>query len=181
MYKIKLLNRFGHTRIHRTFATQAEAHDYARSHFIGNYQYTIFKSRVVRKLPIAQTDGGRIDGETRDCTVRALTVTTPLTYQEAHQVMQQHGRAPRHGLSTYRIREALRSLADRGIISNTAYDWTNIGAKRMTLGQFIDQHPTGNYYIVIRSHALGVVNGVIHDTFRSGRRCRIELAVELKA
>jgi hypothetical protein len=44
---------------------------------------------------------------------------------------------------------------------------------RITLNQFIKQNPRGRFYVVVRGHAVGIVDGVCIDTLAPRGRARV--------
>lgn len=179
MFKIKVLSYGRWLRLRGKFELRAGAEQHANRNY-PNALWVVYKARAVRRVPLVRTDGGRsIAGETRDCTVRALAVTTPLTYAEAHQLFEKHGRRFCDGVTNYVVRKVLAELPARGIECTPVFDWFRTDDPRPTLGQFIAQHPRGNYYITLNKHAVGLIDGVTHDNATIGLRSRVELAFRL--
>lgn len=109
----------------------------------------------------AFTNAGRPKGESNDCTVRALTMVTRLTYEEAHR--------------------ALETLAKRrpgcGAFPDDAYRahggvWHR-ATRAPTLAGWVDHAPRGFLIVSVRQHVFAMVDGRIIDTAPSGPRTRV--------
>lgn len=97
--------------------------------------------------------------ESRDCTVLAAAVVTGATYDEAHAALKAAGRRSRRG--SYKP-EQMRALKALGA---TVEKWKprkpNGGKYTVrTIGEVLH---TGRHYVFVSRHALGVLNGVVHD------------------
>jgi hypothetical protein len=97
--------------------------------------------------------------DAQDCTVRALCVAANLPRETADALLTKHGRARMKGC--------------RSNVFGPAYE--EAGAvrvsdlRRQTLAAFVRNNPRGRFVVLVRGHALAVVDGVIHD-WRSGAR-----------
>jgi hypothetical protein len=116
------------------------------------------------------TDGGRkkFGFEENDCTVRALSLAGNISYAKAHKIAKDRGRKDLKAFNSFLlILEARKQGMNWKILRN--------GTKLMlfegdTIAKFSKTHPKGRYLLCTRSHAVAVVDGVIHDTFDSRRR-----------
>jgi hypothetical protein len=91
------------------------------------------------------------EGDINDCMVRAYAVTKNIPLVEARALFAAHGRRPGHGTS-WAIAVAVLgtpSLPPRVTTLQLL----------MTLGYF----RTGRYIVITSSHAMAVVDGVIHN------------------
>lgn len=114
------------------------------------------------------TDGGRVDGgfetERRDCTVRALAAVTSISYAQAHEIFEQHGRRYGHRIS-------FAAITHRTI---GGYHFMRLEHGRLTLNQFLKQVDSTNRYVIrTRGHVFAVINGVVHDTFAVGEKSQV--------
>lgn len=101
--------------------------------------------------------------ETRDCTVVSLAEVCRLDYLEAHKIMRERfKRQNKRGVSVDKFAEILSEYT----IKKGPYDWDN----KIPLGQFCKKHPVGRYFVVVRGHALAVIDGVIYDHSYKPRR-----------
>jgi hypothetical protein len=113
-------------------------------------------------------------GESNDCTVKALALTTGIGYHEAHATMKAHGRpdgrgwymsAPKYWGMPYCV--TLSVLAVHG---HTAREIplsvlrARAGVENLTIGRVASMLPRrGRYLVWVRGHILAVVNGQIED------------------
>lgn len=105
-------------------------------------------------------------GEDNDCTVRAAVVRFATSYARAHELMETiAGRRPKRGVKGGKIIEFLNKM---GLIVCREARWA-----RPTLAQFLKDHPTGRWYVVLARHAVGVNNGKPVDTLDPGSRSRV--------
>ena len=135
-------------------------------------------------LPFKRVQGGNIM-ERKDCTVLALSQATPLSYDEAHELLRLNGRRSCHGFNFPAWMNRTQPID--GIKFIEAYDWIDYSAfgytdmiagpvktKNLTLGQFIKSKPAGNYIVITKGHAFAVIDGVIHDRFCKGQHCIVQ-------
>lgn len=120
--------------------------------------------------------------ETNDCTVRALAnVVDPqsiLAYARAHDAFDKVGRRSRrgtrynqwtpvytsHGLNivkTYGTRGERYHHAISRDVAGAQVDGVDNG---MTVARFIRENPKGKHILVVRRHAMAVVDGVVYDS-----------------
>jgi hypothetical protein len=140
-------------------------------------------------IQLTYTDGGRnIEGflnETNDCSVRALSLSTGVSYTKAHDLLKTEGRRDRKGSKLPMIKNSLHSL----IVDHVIVDFQELvpsavmtennrfygtSPRRPTLQSIVDKYPTGRYLIIVTGHALAMIDGVIHDKGEvSGPRTRV--------
>lgn len=121
----------------------------------------------VAPAPLLRWNSGRPAGEENDCSVRALSNVSALSYEEAHALIGERcGRKRGKGPEAYAYRDLLDSMATR-----LPYD-----SLVRTLAAFIKAHPRGVFLVWIRGHALALIDGAIVDTGYCGRRNRLEYA-----
>lgn len=112
-----------------------------------------------------QTDGGRSKegfAETKDCTVRALSIVSDTSYAAAHEFLKSKGRKSGRGFAFIKLIGA-------------KYDGKMIQAlpkPHCTVGSYIKNHATGNYIIRVNGHVLAVKNGVIYDNVKLEKSIR---------
>lgn len=103
--------------------------------------------------------------ERNDCAVRAVAITLGLPYAEVHAVLAAAGRKPRAGP---------RHHAYIDLLANRYNLCPVVVAGRLPLGAFIEGHQAGTYVVLIPSHAMAVVNGVVRDIGMSHLSCPVE-------
>jgi len=128
-----------------------------------------------RAYPIVFTDGGRRkDGyeyEKNDCTVRALALGCNAQYKDVWKELYNHGRKPcKPFLFNRYIREKLEKNLD--ILGKELIPLDRFYIQK-TVGQFLDNHPKGNYLIRTNGHVFNVKDGIIYDSFKDGLKRRI--------
>jgi hypothetical protein len=108
-----------------------------------------------------RNDGGMQQAgfnEHNDCAVRALATFKNIPYKQAHNTFKQHGRKD---CKATPIPTIIKILGEP------------VQDNRMTLNNLIGKYPKGRIYAIKRGHALAVVDGVIHDTWKVGLKSRI--------
>lgn len=89
-----------------------------------------------------------------DCTIRAISVAEGIGWDEAYIKLSESARKMRLMMSSVEaIEEYLDSQYDR-----TCY-------RDRTVGDFIENHPTGTYLITMRGHITVLKDGINYDTF----------------
>jgi hypothetical protein len=110
-----------------------------------------------------KTDGGmRSSGfaEHNDCAVRAYALFKNIPYNGAHDTFKKLGRRDGHCTKNHIIYDLLGR--------DTRKEGTGL-----TLNQLVAQHPTGRVYGMKRGHAFAIIDGVLHDQWQVGGKCRI--------
>ena len=121
----------------------------------------------------AVTRGATSDGETRDCTVRALSNASGMHYDNAHALLKKHGRKDRCGAF---FGTMLKAYTEAGFVLDSVHGttasarWASRVAKRkaddgITLSKILPKLAFGEYIVNTTGHAVAVVNGKIIDTF----------------
>tara|TARA_Y100000588_G_scaffold170332_2_gene184166 strand:- start:649 stop:1080 length:432 start_codon:yes stop_codon:yes gene_type:complete len=106
--------------------------------------------------------------ETRDtnfCTVLALHCVTGVSMKDCNTYLGKFGRVFKKGMLINQIEEALSSTS-KFFFKKGEYSNVN----RITLKRFTEKHPEGRYYILVRGHALSVIDGVVYDYEDKPRR-----------
>jgi len=125
------------------------------------------------------------ESEINDCVVRAFKYALDISYMDAHKyVADVFHRIPRKG--TYTLKYLFKALNDHSEpyikkltlmgfspsyikkINTTNYKSTILLNKKykketgFTVKSFMEQHRTGSYFIVVKGHALALVDGVLY-------------------
>jgi hypothetical protein len=114
-------------------------------------------------MQFVKTDGGmRSSGfaESNDCAVRAYALFKDIPYDEAHSIFKKLGRRDGRGTKNHIIYD---------LVGRT----TRKDGAGMTLNQLVAANPTGRVYGMKRGHAFVIINGVLHDSWKVGGKCRI--------
>ena len=137
-------------------------------------------------------DGGRKDagykGQTGDCVVRAIAITTGKTYQEVYDAINVLSESKKLGKrkvkghygTSYKKVSASRTGVVKKVygeyLKALGYEWIPI----MGIGTGCKVHlkpdelPTGRIIVRLSGHISAVIDGVINDTYncsREGTRC----------
>lgn len=117
-------------------------------------------------ISFKNSDAGRVESgfanEAHDCTVRAAVVRFTTSYRRAHELLASVGRRPGHGVRLDKIKALFERMGLQPLFP-----------LRPTLAQFLREHPKGRFYVVVRGHAIGVVDGVCVDTIAPRVRARV--------
>ena len=112
--------------------------------------------------------------EKGDCSVRALKVAAGVPYVDAHAMLAKIGRRARKGVTGAQL------LALTSLPHVYGYKVTSIGVPmfRRTLGSVMPMLRQGRYMIIKTGHAIGCVDGVLHDTGTSGPGSRVRMILK---
>ena len=135
------------------------------------------------------SDGGRdkvYPNEKNDCTVRTIVHACQVPYKEAHQFMARYsGRQNRHSANLHttvcRLESAVKVLLLGPALTNGQHcmDFSHpVGyqfhrRQHPTLNQFVKDHPQGRYIVTTHGHALAIIDGIVHDTFRPKIKAKV--------
>lgn len=103
--------------------------------------------------------------ESNDCTVRALSTAAQVSYEQAHAALAAVGRVKGRGARWLQVENAYKPLG--GV-------WVSLQVLRPTLARFTSALPSRRCVVLIRGHALALIDGVQHDISPSGARCRVQ-------
>ena len=119
----------------------------------------------INNSPIYNVDSDRYK-EDNDCLVRAMATAFNTSYDKAHAHMKKIGRPPKKGIDTSVFIETFpKSLV------NTKYKVGPYSRKnKITIARFCKEHPVGRYFIVLKGHAIAIVDGVVYDYKHAPRR-----------
>ena len=91
--------------------------------------------------------------ESRDCTVRALSLASNISYPQVHEAWKEVGRKDKHKVYAEKYIQKVCKIL-------------NINAKQVkrhgTIKKLISQFPQGNLFCLIRGHAFALIDGVSH-------------------
>lgn len=120
--------------------------------------------KFVYNYPKYKEDQQRFN-ETNDCTVVTMAEVCKLEYHEAHKILRERFKRPnRRG--AYMQRTDFKDAMKEYPIAEGPYSKTN----KISLAQFCKKHPVGRFYVLVRGHALAVIDGVVHDHSEKPRR-----------
>lgn len=107
--------------------------------------------------------------DNNNCTVLALKSVTGWQERKCHRILVEGGRKQNRGFDIEGY------LADRkGKIEDVRFkpfyidwklkeDWSRDVVDSISLKKFAEQNPKGVFYIIVRGHALAIVNGTVVD------------------
>lgn len=123
-----------------------------------------------------------------DCTVRTLSKITGMGYQAAHDVLSFYGRKPNEGFVWQNLMRELQKefveVYDKYSNQNLVQIWQGKYLpkrlqyrKTYTVSQALKKFNKGKFAFLVHGHVFAVLDGVVHDTFRSGKHMKHVLAV----
>lgn len=136
--------------------------------------------------------------ENNDCVVRAFMMALDLPYDKAHKfVADKFKRVNRKGTYTQMYMENILGRQKNGYKMNLmGYHPKYAFGKRKklvnpkykketgyTVKSFMEQHPVGRYFIIVKGHALALVDGVLYGNSGeqyNGFRRTVHYVIECK-
>lgn len=130
-------------------------------------------------------------GERRDCFVFAIASAAEISYEQAHElVSEKFGRKSKKGTPTGAILKGLTvgtSLGSRRVVEvmerpvSTYKLYGELVPRMKRLRNFVKEHPTGTYLILIRGHALTLKDGVVYDNVtNTSETCLVKHAFKIE-
>lgn len=128
-------------------------------------------------IVISESQSQLAKKETNDCVVRAFMMALDLPYDNAHKfVADKFKRVNRKGTYTQMYMENILGRQKNGYKMNLmGYHPKYAFGKRKklvnpkykketgyTVKSFMEQHPVGRYFIIVKGHALALVDGVLY-------------------
>ena len=111
--------------------------------------------------------------ETNDCTVRALASASKMPYEDAHILLNKHGRKNHIGAS---FRSMMNAYLEAGFELKSVHGTTQnakwvarhtnmFACEGITLAKILPKLGKGSYILNVTGHAVAVVDGNLIDTF----------------
>jgi hypothetical protein len=131
----------------------------------------------------------KYQGETNDCTVKALAVSLDIPYDQAYlYAMRSFNRRRNTGPTPNVLKRAFSSDKAFTELQSKALKTTykqvdgRMLDREMTIGTFVKTYPSGTYYVVVSRHALVIKNGIVYDhSDKPKRRIKLAWKVETEA
>ena len=114
--------------------------------------------------------------ETKDCTVRAVSIALDIPYAKAHALLAKAGRPDRDGPRSYIFDAFMEGLGftkyEYPVRCYKVEKWYGTIERRacITFKRWLLEHSTGVYVVDMRGHVFAVINGVVHDALTIGPR-----------
>lgn len=122
------------------------------------------------------------EGETKDCVVYAMATSFDMSYDEAHQVVEQKfNRQEGKGTKTSKLLETMRALSEtretingktiQEVVDNPTNTYVVHGQtykRKPRVYSFAQKNNQGTYLVLTRNHALTIKDGVMMDNKSKG-------------
>lgn len=109
---------------------------------------------------------GKIVG---DCVKRAITVAAEMDYMEVQRQLNRYKKVT--GASAFNTDYNPHKYVENVLQARKLSFPARRGCKRMTAGEFAQQHPKGRYILNMAKHWSCCVDGVIYDTWDCSEKC----------
>lgn len=150
------------------------------------YNTSIMKFSKTYITPIAT--GATNLQESKDCVIRAITNVTGVSYDEVHSFLASYGRKQGKGTDVETMFTACKAFGLKfvGTFGKTSsarscayfakrqyahdHDSSN---KSITLGNLVKSLPFGRFVVVIRGHAVAMIDGKLIDTHLNPKQAQV--------
>ena len=120
-----------------------------------------------------------MEGEDNDCSVLAVSAAFEIPYDTAHKFAELNwGRKKKQGAITRNIIDTMNQVtavtplfnkrAESAPVINEYPTKKGVIKCKSKLGTFAKKNPTGTYFVLVRSHATIVKDGIILDNYAPG-------------
>jgi hypothetical protein len=99
--------------------------------------------------------------ESNDCAIHAISATLGISYKDAYSIGELAGRVTGQGTYSHDLISAAKKLG---------FWFIPIQTYRIRLSEFVALNPVGRFYLVIRGHAISLINGEVVDTTTKRRQ-----------
>ena len=135
-------------------------------------------------------NGATKNGESSDCTVRSMSNSSGMDYDLVHSVLKKNGRRDNKGVRYDVIMPSMKELGFEfvGVFGKTiaaknglahAAKYYDVVAesqnKPITLGNLVKSLPFGKFVVIIKGHAVALVNGKLIDTFDNSSQSQVAM------
>lgn len=129
-------------------------------------------------------------GENKDCAVRAVSAAFDISYDEAHDFAQlQWSRKNGRGTDTRSIIKTMDKVADPKLnlfgkntkptpVINDYPTKKGIVKCKSKLSTFANKNRQGTYFVLVRSHATVVKDGIVLDNYAPGSTVKYAWKIE---
>lgn len=100
------------------------------------------------------------------CTVMTWANVFKCSPRDAKEWLIRFGyKSGRGGMTTEQVENAMKAVKKSTVVEGpyTRYN-------RISLQKFVEKHKEGRYYVLVRGHALAVIDGVVYDHTEKPRR-----------
>jgi len=123
--------------------------------------------------------------DSNNCTVLALSAAAEIPYDEAYNIAESLWyRSRKKGVKTRTLENYFNPCSSKMNTKKTYYIKSKNKAVvcNMSVGTFAKEYPKGNYYILVRGHALAINDGKIldHKNFLSKPKRLVKHAWKIK-
>lgn len=126
--------------------------------------------KEIFKTSLSKVSREGFENEKNDCVVIAYAIAFNISYAEAHKfVAKRFNRKPGEGtsgtlLAFFNADATKTKMLNKKIIKcKTVNSKYTHKAVKYTVGTFHKDYKEGSYFILVRNHALAIVDGVIYD------------------
>lgn len=137
----------------------------------------------------------------QNCTVRALANSTGMNLFDADDLLTKHGRERNKGtwnfhaayieaglelVGVYGTTQQARGLYHNAVFGERAHanvsyhSYVELQKPGITLGKFIKEHQEGSYIILIKGHALALVDGETIDSHPTSAAVSVLMVYKVK-
>ena len=136
------------------------------------------------------SSGATKNGESNDCTVRAMTNSSGIDYEIVHALLKKNGRKDNKGVRYDVIMPSMKELGFEfvGVFGKTIaakcglahaakyYDVVEGSQnKPITLGNLVKSLPFGKFVVIIKGHAVALIDGKLIDTFNNSSQSQVAM------
>lgn len=104
-------------------------------------------------------------GEKNCCTVVAISIVMNIPFIKSQRHLSEYcGRVKGKGVTLDNLKRLPESFKD---YKTTVFDFSG---QYVTLRKFCEENPQGRFFVLVRGHALAVIDGVVYDHLDKPRR-----------
>jgi hypothetical protein len=149
--------------------------------------------------PIARGAWNPLD--TNNCTVRALANATGMPMKDAEDLLAKYGRERNKGtwgfhsayleaglslIGVYGTTKQARNVyhyavfGEKAPLRDSYASYLELNKKGCTLGRFIQENQEGSYIVLVKGHALALVDGEVIDSHPTSAAKSVTMAYKVK-
>ena len=100
--------------------------------------------------------------ETNDCSVIALSIGCGISYEKAHKIMGECGRARRAGVTGQQVLQGVLKTGQNYSLIREPHK-RHCRKSAYTLKTIGKAFPRGRYLAIVKGHIVAIVDGIVHD------------------
>lgn len=149
--------------------------------------YLTFEDAKKMRFSNVSTNRTKVFTDNRnDCAIASLALFEGIAYDQAFDKFSgfysPRGGCRNHGITKYMSNRYIVTIYGKSspakYMKMVAGSVAKAEPKSMSLKTFLENNPTGSFYVIVRGHAITIHNGMVYDTANTKMTARVLLTAK---